>query len=99
MRRAARKDDNQREIERALIAVGCSVLDLSPVGQGCPDMLVGYRGRNMLMEVKRQKAKGQREGKLTETQERFFAKWRGPVFVVKNVDEALAAIGAKEWEE
>lgn len=99
MRTAARRDDNHRAIAQALEAAGCSVCDLAAVGRGCPDLLVGFRGCNTLIEIKRPKAKGQREGKLTGPQGQFHAGWRGPLFVVKTVDEALAAIGARPWPE
>ena len=48
MRRAAKIDENQPEIVDALRAMGCSVTILSAVGNGCPDILVGFRGINLL---------------------------------------------------
>ena len=50
-RRAARRDSNEVEIVRALIAAGASVTHLSGV-DGLPDLLVGYQGRTVLLEVK-----------------------------------------------
>ena len=47
-----RRDANQAEIVKALESVGASVLDLADVGRGCPDLLVGYAGREWLIEVK-----------------------------------------------
>ena len=47
MRRAARKDDNHNEIVRAFIGVGAVVIDLSGVGDGVPDILVGFRGQKI----------------------------------------------------
>ena len=93
MRRAAKKDMNHNDIAEALIEAGCSVLDLSRVGNGCPDMLVGVRSENILLEVKRPKAKGQTAGKLEKTQEAFFALWRGTVYAVHSPEEALRAVG------
>lgn len=95
MRRAAKKDDNHNEIADALRQCGCSVLDLSGVGGGCPDMLVGRHNENILIEVKRPKAKGQQAGKLTEPQEKFLAAWKGQAYVVDSVDAALAAVGVR----
>lgn len=86
MRRAAKTDLNQPEIVAALRAVGCSVQILAAVGQGCPDLLVGTYGVNLLIEVK-----GPR-GTLTKDQVPWHEGWRGQVAVVRTVDEALALI-------
>ena len=96
MRRAAKVDDNQREIVQALERIGAEVQSLASVGKGCPDLLVGFRGSNFLLEVKRPKAKGQSAGKTTDDQERFLARWagRGQAAIVKTVDDALKAVGA-----
>ena len=88
MRRNARADPNQKEIVRALRDVGASVIHLHMVGRGCPDILVGFRGRNTLMEIKTKK------GKLNKKQREFFDEWRGEGWVVRTVDSALEAIGA-----
>jgi len=93
MRRRAAVDANQSEIVAALRRVGASVVDLSSVGAGCPDVLCGYRGVNYAVEIKDgDKFKSQR--KLTPAQVQFHAAWRGQVCVVETVDEALRAIGA-----
>ncbi len=89
-RRAARRDTNEREIIEALIVVGASVQQLSV--KGCPDLLVGYRGVNWLMEVKTDK------GELTEAEFAFMEDWEGQADVVRSVDEALEMIGAKSRE-
>lgn len=88
MRRAARVDANHSMIVAALRQVGASVQDLAKVGQGCPDILVGYRGRNYLMEIKVTK------GKPTHAQDVWHLTWQGQVVIVRDVDEALHVIGA-----
>ena len=93
MRRRAAVDANQSEIVAALRRVGASVVDLSAVGAGCPDLLAGYRGVNYFVEIKDgDKFKSQR--KLTPAQVQFHDNWRGQICVVETVDEALRAIGA-----
>jgi Holliday junction resolvase len=52
MRRAARTDSNQTEIVAILRSLGCSVQMLHAVGAGCPDLLVGVAGQNLLIEIK-----------------------------------------------
>ncbi len=86
MRRAARTDSNQAEIVSALRKCGASVLDLSGVGEGCPDLLVGMLGRNVLLEIKTEK------GAIRPQQRAVLAAWRGEAYIVRSVDEALLAI-------
>ena len=88
MRRAAKVDANQTEIVDALRRVGASVQPLHMVGQGCPDLLVGYFDRNFLLECKVGK------GKLTDDQKTWHGDWRGQAFIVRSPEEALAVIGA-----
>lgn len=93
MRRAAKTDRNQAEIVDALRKAGATVQPLHAVGQGCPDLLVGYRGLNHLIEVKDRKAsKSDRE--LNPRQVEWHAGWKGSVAKVETVDAALAVIGA-----
>ena len=76
MRRAARVDANHAAIVAALHKIGASVLDLSSVGQGAPDLICGYQGRNWLIECK-DGAKVPSARKLTQAQIKFKATWRG----------------------
>lgn len=95
MRRAAKVDANHAEIVAALRSAGCGVLDLSAVGNGCPDLLVHgptYPWRHTLMEVKDGR-KPPSARKLTPDQERFHEAWKGFIYVVRSVEEALAAAG------
>ena len=89
---AAKVDRNQSEIVLMLRTVGCTVQLLHKVGQGCPDLLVGYRGQNILMEVKDGDLSPSAR-KLTDRQVEWHRDWRGQVVVVCNVREALDAIG------
>lgn len=82
-------DRNQRDIVRMLRACGCSVVSLHRVGQGVPDLLVGARGRNLLLEVKPEGVKRYDQ----QEQEKWRAAWRGQVVVVRNIDDAIRAIG------
>lgn len=86
-----RIDGNQNEIVKQLRDCGASVLILSMVGKGCPDILVGLNGKNVLMEIKdgKKPPSGQ---KLTEHEQVFFDLWKGQVAVVKSLDDALALI-------
>jgi hypothetical protein len=79
-----RSDPNQAEIVKALRAVGATV-DI--IGEPL-DLLVGYRGKNYLLEVKKDE-----KAALQPSQEEFFATWRGQRAKVTTIHEALAAIG------
>ena len=91
MRRVAKKDDNHPEIVQALRQIGCTVQDLAVVGDGCPDLLVGYRGRNFVLEVKDgEKVPSAR--KLTPEQVVWHHDWRGDARVVETVEQAIRAV-------
>ena len=92
MRRAARVDHNQREVVAALRGAGATVQLLHAVGEGCPDLLVGYKGLNMLLEVK-DGGKPPSAQKLTPQQEIWHRDWLGHRVVVNSPEAALAAIG------
>ena len=91
MPRIARVDANQKAVVAALRAAGATVQHLHSVGQGCPDILVGYRGRNYLLEIK-DGDKPPNKRRLTRDEGRWHRRWRGQVAVVESVAEALAAI-------
>lgn len=86
MRRAAKRDIAEPDIVATLRNVGCSVTQLS--GEDIPDLLVGYRKRTYLLEVKTGTAP------LKPGQRRWHDGWEGhPVALVRNAREALDAIG------
>jgi hypothetical protein len=91
MRRAARTDANQPAIVAALEAIGASVAITSAVGHGFPDLVVGMRGRNWLLELKDgNKAPSRRT--LTPDQIEFKAKWRGHWAVVTSAEDAIDVV-------
>jgi hypothetical protein len=84
-------DDNHGEIVKTLEAVGASVQSLAALGRGAPDLLVGFQGRNFLLEVKDgRKAASKR--KLRPSQVLFHARWIGQIATVTSPAEALAVI-------
>lgn len=93
-RRAARRDANHNEIVEGLQRVGASVLTLtSASGTGVPDLLVGFRRVNYLLEIKDGK-KRKSERQLRPEQLIWHLTWKGlkPV-KVENLEQALRAIG------
>ena len=87
-RRAAKRDDNERGIVDALRAAGAFVQPLDAV-----DLLVGYRGRWVVMEVK-DPAKPFSQQKLTFDQVKLIERLRNraPLHVVQTPEQALAVI-------
>jgi len=84
-------DDNHRAVVEALRKIGASVQPLTSVGRGCPDLLVGIRGRNFLLEVK-DGAKSPSRRKLEPAQEVWRAGWYGTVWTVNSVDQAVKTV-------
>ena len=82
-----RVDSNQKEIVADLRKVGATVLLLHEVGSGCPDILVGFRGGNYLIEIKT------REGRLNKAQIAWQFRWCGQVAIARTSEEALRIIG------
>lgn len=91
MRRAARTDSNQAEIVCALRAVGVSVQPLHSVGQGCPDLLVGCAGVNVLLEVK-DSAQPPSKRQPTPDESLWHCEWQGQVATVTNIAEAIVVV-------
>jgi len=79
----ARTDANQHAIVNALRKCGARVHLLYREGRGCPDLLVGYRGVNLLIEVKTE------SGELTKREAQWHHNWPGQVDIVRTVEEAV----------
>ena len=70
------------------------------VGRGCPDLLVGYRGVNYLLEVK-DGEKPKSAQKLTPDEDAWHFMWMGQVAVVTcdwDCDVLLGCWSAEEEE-
>ena len=81
------RDANEREIAAVLKRAGCMVEPLS--GKAIPDLLVGFAGRWLLMEVKTE------TGRLTRPQAiwHYEAGLKGlPVTMVRSPEEALKVL-------
>ena len=82
MRYASRTDGNQPDIIHALKRIGASVYYMKqPL-----DLLVGYRGKNFILEVKMPRED------LNGEQTNFCLRWCGSYHVVHTVEEAIAAV-------
>lgn len=88
MRLKSRVDKNQPEILNHLKNLGIKYRALHFVGKGFPDLIVGFRGKNYLFEIK------SKNGEKTKKEEEFFSSWDGQVKEVRHIDEILKEIGA-----
>ena len=88
---ASRTDRNQARVVKMLREIGCSVCLLHAVGGGVPDLLVGHRGHNYLLEVKDGDKPPSRR-KLNKLQQAWHGAWRGQVDVVESGEEAVSLV-------
>jgi hypothetical protein len=105
-----KRDENEKPIIAALTAIGarvCKIMGYTGGDYGTPDLLVGYRGRTILLEVKnpnggKPKSKRSRgsedppenaKGQLTPTQVEWFREWPGgEAHVVETSEEAVRIV-------
>ncbi len=83
-------DINQPEIVAALRAVGATVQHLHEVGRGCPDILVGLRGKNYVFEIKNP----DQRWSLTVNEQAWFIGWQGQADFIETAEDALQIMGA-----
>ncbi len=99
MRRFPRKDKNHAQIVAEFQRHGCGVLDLSPMGGGCPDILVSWSGLTMLCEIK-DGAKPPSARKLTPDQVKFWNDWRASPKIVKDESDVVDTVETlQRWSE
>jgi hypothetical protein len=92
MRRNSKIDRNQPEIVRALRQAGATVQSLCAVRDGVPDLLVGFRKQNYLMEIKDGNLPVSRR-RLTDDEKAWGFAWLGQIAIVTSVEEAMEVIG------
>lgn len=88
--RAQKRDANEPAIIDGLVAIGCSVTQLEG-GDGKPDLLVGYRSTNFLLEVKDPTAPTARR-RLNSLQKKWHSAWKGRAHLVETFAQALAIV-------
>lgn len=107
MRRRGRVDENHAAIVDLLRGFGCSVVSTAGVGDGFPDVVVGFQGVTHLIEIKNGKKSASRR-KLTDDEKEWHATWQGdPVCIVESLRDAeelvrtwyrdAAKPGGDEW--
>jgi hypothetical protein len=91
VRLAARVDENHAAIVAGLRRIGASVLDIHQL-PNCFDILVGYRRRTFLVEIKNPlQPKSAR--KLTDGERAFMETWQGSEYhVIETLNEVIKII-------
>ena len=96
--RVHRADGNTREIVDGLRKAGRSVLMIASATPGVPDLLVAFRGRMVLADVKKLDAKGRVSAGAARSRERqaaWAARWQGPA--VQEWPDLATALAATEF--
>ena len=84
-----RTDANHKEIVDSIRKIpSLSVFSTHMVGKGFPDIVIGYKGINYLVEIK-DGAKTKSQKKLTEDEIRFHQSWFGQINVCECVEDVL----------
>ena len=95
----AKVDANQAEIVADLRKLGASVQSLTTVGKGCPDIVVGYMGVNLMVEIK-DGSNPPSKRRLTQDEDKWHLEWVGQVAIVENTRQARALLnGVRELRE
>ena len=95
MRRNARVDSNQKEIVEFIRRYGGTVLITSQL-KNCFDILVGYNGFNIIMEIK-DGLLSPSQRKLTTGEQKFKDTWQGGFYhIVKNLLEVEKVLKSYE---
>lgn len=90
--RAKKIDGNQNSIVESLRQIpGVSVAVTSSLGNGFVDTVIGYKGRNYLVEIKDENQPIWKR-KLTRDEQKFHSEWKGQIAVCKSFDEVFELI-------
>lgn len=87
---AARADKNQPQVVQWFRQLGARVHHTHTLGRGFPDLLVAWRGYNLLVEVK------DANGVLTDDEAAWHADWPGQVAIVRTLEDVQALLESYE---
>jgi len=70
---------------------GLTVQDLHGVGNGVPDLIIGFLGQNFLVELK-DGSKPKHQKQLTEPEKEWHQKWKGQVAICESAEDIFKLI-------
>ena len=91
IRRAAKIDENQPALVELIRAMGVSVAITSAAHDGFTDLVIGFGGVTVLVEVK-DGSKEPARRKLTPQQVTFHGSFKGAITVIENVQQAVELV-------
>jgi len=91
MKIRGRVDGNQKEVVTELRDMGFSVAITSQLGNGFPDIVLGYQNHNYLFEIK-DPSQSPSARVLTLSEERFRDNWKGNYNIILSAQDALRYI-------
>ena len=91
IRRAAKIDDNQNDLVELIRAMGVSVAITSAAHDGFTDLVIGFGGVTVLVEVK-DGAKEPSRRKLTPPQKIFHGSFKGAITVIESEQQAIELV-------
>lgn len=87
--RARKVDDNQKTLVKQIRQLpGVTVRHTHTIGEGFPDLAIGFRGTTYLAEVK-DPTKPPSARKLTPDEEKFHAEWTGQIAIIQTIDDVI----------
>lgn len=87
-----RTDANQKDIMDKLRCIpNLSVISTHTIGKGFPDIIVGYKGKNFMIEIKDGNKPPSRR-KLTSDELVFKMKWKGQIDVCNSFEDVFELI-------
>jgi hypothetical protein len=96
MRRRGRVDENHTAIVDLLRGLDCLVISTAGVGDGFPDLVVGFQGVTHLIEIKDGDKSASRR-RLTDDEKEWHATWRGEaVYIVESARDAEQLV--RQWD-
>lgn len=92
MRRAARRDNGEQDIIKAMRACGAFVKSIND--EGTFDLLCWYNGHTLLLEIK-DGSRPPSARRLTDAEQKFHDEWPGSnLYIINSVQEALDLLKA-----
>lgn len=91
IRRAAKIDENQPALVELIRAMGVSVAITSAAHDGFTDLVIGFGGVTVLVEVK-DGSKPPARRKLTPQQVTFHGSFKGAITVIENEQQAVELV-------
>lgn len=93
--RVKRIDSNQPVLVAQMRKIpGVTVKHTHMVGDGFTDVVIGFRRKNYLLEIK-DPSKPPSARRLTEDEKKFHEEWTGQIDVVETIDDVLRILELK----